>query len=292
MSTNAVCSDCISCILDKYLTKYPPNTPEDKKLEYMKAVLKTIAELDESITAPEAVALITKLQKDILATEDDFVDAKKYFNNLMLSVYPKLEKSVKNDENPLYRAVCYALTANYIDFGAMKEVDENKLLEMLEDSQSLNFSKEEFQNLKNDIMTSKRMVYLTDNCGEIVADKLLVSIIKTANPSLEISVIVRGAPVLNDATMADAVQVGLCDVTNVISNGTPVAGTCLGKITTEAQNLIDNADFIISKGQGNFETLCGCERNVYYLFLCKCELFARRFKVDKFTEMLLNDRRM
>jgi uncharacterized protein with ATP-grasp and redox domains len=92
--------------------------------------------------------------------------------------------------------------------------------------------------------------------------------------------------------MEDAHQVGLDQTTKVIGNGSNVAGTCLDLISDEAKNLIESADFVISKGQGNFETLQECGLNIYYLFLCKCIMFANKFQVPRFTGMLLNDRNM
>ena len=117
------------------------------------------------------------------------------------------------------------------------------------------------------------MVYLTDNCGEVVLDKMLVKLLKEMYPNLDITVIVRGEQILNDATMEDAVQIGMTDMVNVIGNGNNIAGTWLDAVSEQALKLIDQADVIIAKGQGNFETLYGCGKNIYYMFLCKCQLF-------------------
>ena len=109
-------------------------------------------------------------------------------------------------------------------------------------------------------------------------------------PELEIKVIVRGAPVLNDVTKEDVDQVGLSDLVTIIENGTAIAGTCMEEINEESRTAMEEADVILSKGQGNFETLIGCGLNVYYIFLCKCDMFAEKFQVEKFSGMLLNDR--
>lgn len=93
----------------------------------------------------------------------------------------------------------------------------------------------------------------------------------------------------NECTIVDAKQVGLVKVVDIIGNGSAVAGTVLDKISPEAKSIIDDADLIISKGQGNFETLHHSKK-IYYLFLCKCKLFAERFGVEMFTGMFVNDR--
>ncbi len=111
-------------------------------------------------------------------------------------------------------------------------------------------------------------------------------------PNLEVGVIVRGAPVLNDATYSDAKTVGLTEVASVIPNGTDVPGTPLDQVNETALMWIESADLCIAKGQGNFETLRGCGKNVYYLFLCKCELFVRKFRVGRFMPVLSNEMRI
>ena len=135
-------------------------------------------------------------------------------------------------------------------------------------------------------------MYLTDNCGEIVMDKLLIEEIQKLNQKAEVTVIVRGLPVLNDVTMEDAIQVGLTEMVNVIGNGSEIAGTYLEDISEEAKNVIDDADVILAKGQGNFETLRMCGKNIYYIFMCKCEMFAKRFQVPRYYGMLINDKNL
>ena len=163
---------------------------------------------------------------------------------------------------------------------------------MLKDASTIKFDSVEYNNLKSDLAKSKRLVFITDNCGEIALDKLFMSKIKKDYPKLDLQIIVRGSPVLNDATIDDALQIGLNKLAKVTTNGSNVAGTCIDKISDEAKTIIDSADVIIAKGQGNFETMRYCNYNVYYLFLCKCQLFADRHKVPRFTPMLLNDLRM
>ena len=119
-----------------------------------------------------------------------------------------------------------------------------------------------------------------------------LEILKEKYPNLDITVIVRGYPVVNDATMEDAEEIGLTDLVRVIGNGSNVGGTWIPGITSEARDLLYDADLIIAKGQGNFETLNDCGLNIYYLFLCKCDLFQRRFHAENLQGMFLNERRL
>ena len=148
----------------------------------------------------------------------------------------------------------------------------------------------QYEELTMELEKAKKLVYLTDNCGEIVMDKLLIKQIKNKYPDLDITVMVRGAEVINDATIEDAKQVGLNEIVKVIPNGSDIAGTWIEEISEEAKKELDEADIIISKGQGNFETLRKCGKNIYYIFLCKCDLFANIFQVPKLTGMLINEK--
>ena len=130
---------------------------------------------------------------------------------------------------------------------------------------------------------------MTDNCGEIVLDKLLLETIAGIAPHVEKTIIVRGEPVLNDATMEDALQVGIEKCGKVIPNGTNIAGTYIPWLSAEAKLAMDEADILISKGQGNFESLHGCGRNIYYLFLCKCQWFMERFGLPQYSGVFINE---
>lgn len=285
-------SQCIKCLLDKYLKNIPDTINEDIKLQYMQAVLSVVASADSNLSAPELTEQITLVQREVLGQETDYSGIKSHFNSLLLSLETEIETKINQSSDSFKTALLYALSGNFIDFGAMQSVDENKLMQTLDGAQNIKISEAETENLRNEIKASKKLVYLTDNCGEIVLDKLFIKTIKELNRELRVDVIVRGEAVLNDCTIEDAVEVNMYSVADVVPNGTAVAGTSLDRISLEAKGLIDNADVIIAKGQGNFETLRMCGKNIYYLFLCKCEMFANRFNVERFSGMLLNDKRM
>lgn len=123
-----------------------------------------------------------------------------------------------------------------------------------------------------------------------MADKLLIKILKEQYPNINITVIVRGMPVLNDATMEDARAVGLTEIATVIGNGNGVGGTQMNLLSEEAQRVCEAADLLIAKGQGNFETMHGCGKNIYYLFLCKCQWFSERFGMERLKGVFINER--
>lgn len=285
-------SECIKCLLNKYMNNLPCEMDEDTKIEYFQKILKIISETNPEVSAPEIVAEVTTLQKEMFGKAEDYTELKKYYNTLMDNLGKDLSCNIEKSSDGFRLAMCYSMLGNYIDFGAMDSVDENKLKEMLKTASDIKFDNVEFDNLKADLSKAKKLVFITDNCGEVALDKLFMSKIKKYYPHIDLQIIVRGAPVLNDATIEDALQIGLDKIANVTSNGSNVAGTCIDKISAEAKQIIDSADVIIAKGQGNFETMRYCQRNVYYMFLCKCQLFADRHQVPRFTPMLLNDLRM
>lgn len=285
-------AECVGCIARKYMEKYPEGITEEQKRIYMQRVLKVVSEASPEHSGPVMVYGINQVRKEMFDIADDYEKEKKYFNEKMLACESQLEQKLTEADDALKLAIQYALTGNYIDFGAMKEVDETYLMQTLEQAHVHEINQQEYEAFCMDLEQAKRMVYLTDNCGEIVLDKLLIKTIQKLYPQVEIMVIVRGDAVLNDATIEDAKQVGLPEMVRVIGNGNGIAGTWLEAVSEEARSYIDSADVLISKGQANFETLQGCEKNIYYLFLCKCDMFVRIFDVPKFTGMFINEKRM
>lgn len=284
--------ECVKCLVNKQIGRYPADTPPKIRTAYMQKLLRIIADAPVTMSAPEIMDDIYQIQKQMFGADKDYKDIKNHFNKMMLEIRPALQKKISGSPNPFKLAVQYAMTGNYIDFAAMNSVDEKKLKEMLDAAENHEIDTAELEALYTDITQAKKMVYLTDNCGEIVLDGLLIERIQRRNPKLDICVIVRGCPVVNDAVMEDARQAGLTSYVTVIGNGSSAAGTCLERISDEAREKIDASDVIIAKGQGNFETLQMCGKNIYYIFMCKCKLFAERFQAPMYQGILVNDRHL
>ena len=284
-------SECVNCLLNLHLNSYPKDAGEAQKLDFMQRVLLTIAETPKTVSAPVIVRKISEIRKEMFGITDLYTDIKRHFNGVMLSYEEPVRQKLLAAEDPLKLAIQYAMVGNYIDFGAMKDVDETYLTELFDSAAGREVNEERYQDLKRDLEQGGKLVYLTDNCGEIVMDKLLIQTLQRLYPELDITVIVRGSEILNDATMDDARQVGLTGIVRVMGNGNNVAGTYAPELSPEAAAEIASADVLLAKGQGNYETMMGCGLNVYYMFLCKCDMFANLFAVPRFTGMLLNDRK-
>ena len=289
----AISSFCIGCILrrqEEKIRELPFS--EEKKEQFMKELCGLIANAPEDATSPVIVADIRVLIQKYFDIADSYEDEKKHFNKLMMDSQDVLSQMIESADEPLKEALRLARIGNYIDFGAMNEVSDKKLAELFAETENDLVDEKEWTALKEDLQRAKTLTYLTDNCGEIVLDKLFIRKIKETYPQLDITVIVRGGNVLNDATLKDAQDVGLTKEVRVIDNGSSIAGNALGYISEEAEGLIRNADVVISKGQGNFESLNGCGLNIYYLFLCKCDWFVRKFRMKRLTGILINDRNL
>jgi len=256
----------------------------------MQRVLKVLAEAPDRYGAPVIVRTINEIQDEMFGMKQDYAEIKKHYNQVMLNHEEQVNGKLAVSDDPVKTGIQYAMIGNYIDFGARINVNEEQLTELLNDSDRFVIDEKQYGELTEDLSNAKKLVYLTDNCGEIVMDKLLIREIKKKYPDLKVTVLVRGEEVINDATMEDAIQVGMNEIAEVIPNGSDIAGTWLEEISEEAKAVIDKADVIISKGQGNFETLRKCGKNIYYIFLCKCDLFANTFQVPKLTGMLINEK--
>ena len=289
----AISSFCIGCILRRQEERIRELAfQEETKSAFMKELCALIADAPEDATTPVIVADIRVLIQKYFDITDSYETEKKHYNKLMLDSEDVLEQMIASADEPLKEALRLARIGNYIDFGALNEVNEKTLAELFAESENDTVDETEWAALKADLQKAKTLVYLTDNCGEIVADKLFIKEIQKVYPGLDVAVIVRGQDVLNDATMEDAKAVGLTEIVRVIGNGSAIAGNSLGYISAETEELIRTADVVISKGQGNFESLNGCGLNIYYLFLCKCDWFVRRFKMKRLAGILINDRNL
>jgi len=279
------------CLVKRQLRMLNKFEDEEKKALYMRDVLEILRNMEKGEAAPVAVRKMDALFAERFGEVHSFEAEKEKYNRLILEKEEEIMALVNKSEDRLLCALKFARVGNYIDFGALNTVEDEKLHEMINNAPSEEIDPEEYENFRREISSAKRMVYLPDNCGEVVFDKILIRVIKELYPELDLRIIVRGAPVLNDATVKDALFVGLDKYAPVIGNGNGVAGTYLPEVSKEARELIDTADLILAKGQGNFETLFGCGLNVYYAFLCKCEWFVRRFGMVRLEGVFTNERK-
>ena len=281
---------CINCMLGKAEQNYLNyDQSEDGLLHFMKEIYGEISESHELDTAPLLYSKINAILENKFDIGDPFYTQKRHYNQFLMLKEMEIVKRIQESEDQLMSALQFAMIGNLIDFGAMDTVDEGKLNKLIERAGDQNLDSHTVKDFRQELELGHKLVYLTDNAGEIVFDKILIQTIQQLYPEVNIQVIVRGGVALNDALMEDAVEVGLTKIVPVMGNGTKIPGTQLGVISQEAQDAIDSADFILSKGQGNFESLSETGRNIYFLFLCKCQLFIDRFQTKQFQGIFVKE---
>jgi len=287
-------ADCVACLISGAQKKAGFIKDESQKLEYMRRICRIMDETDPiHDSAPLVDARIIQLKREMFGVEDDYTQVKKSFNALVLGLYSQLQEKVQAADDPLYAAIQLSMAGNYIDFGVLKDVSAEEVLRLLDEAAERKVDAHEYALLKADLEKEGELVFLHDNCGEVVLDKLLIETIHALYPAKKLVSIVRGGPILNDATMEDAKEIGLTQIVEVIGNGLQdIAGTQLDMLPENVRSRIENAGLVIAKGQGNFESLIDCGLNVYFLFLSKCPSYTQWFGFERFSGILKNARRM
>lgn len=278
---------CIPCLVNRQHDKIAKEKDSTKKITYMKEVLNIIANSSNEETMPWISNMVERLYNDTFPElQMPYATIKKQYNQLVLHLESDIKNKIMKQPDPLKYAIQLAIVGNYIDYGACSHVDQDFFMTLLEKANQTPIHDDIYQKLIHDLENYTSLLYICDNCGEIVFDKILIEQLSRQYPHLKITAMVRGDEIINDATMIDAKEVGLVDVCNVIDNGLALAGTDLTHISKNALNAVKTADIILAKGQANFETLCDNQFPIYYLLLCKCDLFTERFNLEKYTGVL------
>ncbi len=283
-------SMCIRCLVDKQEAGIAKFKDEEKNTAYMKEIAKIIGESDDEASSAYLVYLFNQVYRRYFGEVKDYSEIKKEYNSYVLAMEDEMYQEIGEAKDPLAQSIVYARIGNYIDFGAMQHVEKAEFLELFQEKEKNLLDQSVYEDFLKDCQKGKNFLLLADNCGEIVLDKLFLRELKKRFPHLILSVMVRGEEVLNDVTIKDAEETGICTVAKVVSNGNGVGGTMVDMLSEEARQVLDQADVMLAKGQANFETLHGCGRNIYYSFLCKCDWFSGRFGVEKYTGMFLRER--
>lgn len=281
-------ANCIECLVRREsVNALAQNDPENAYL-YMRDVLQLLLDAPEGVAAPYMIPQFNDAFAKYWGTEDRYEDIKRKSNDFMLKKLPLMRSIIAQSDDPLKMALKFSQTGNYIDFGPLAgRVCDEELDAMLLKTPENPLDETAYRRFADQLATAKRFVCMGDNAGEIVADVALMEVLRAQLPNLELTYVVRGGPVLNDVTREDAKAVGIDKLCRVIDNGTRISGTQLAYISDELRRTLDEADVILSKGQANFETMCPCDYNVYFMFLCKCARFEKLFGVPRLTGMFL-----
>ncbi len=280
------CLDCIPCFIRQALEAARIAT-DDKAIheEIVRGALRQTAEMDLSRCPPELGQKLHRRLRQITGVADPYHEIKTRFNALALAMLPELQKMVVRSSDPWFTALRLAIAGNVIDLGVKGGIGEGEVRQALR-----NVLEEPFhgqvEELRRGIDEAQEILYLADNAGEIVLDRLLIDRIGKTR----VTVAVRGEPVLNDATREDAVMSGLAGTVELIDNGSDAPGTILSDCSEEFRRRFKAADLIIAKGQGNFETLSDEAANIYFLFKVKCSVVASHVGLPMGTHVAIHQR--
>ncbi len=258
--------DCIPCLLRQTLAAARLATADPAAQErFVHQALGVIAALEPPQSPPEVAQTIQRLLRRATGVSDPYREAKRRFTRIALDLLPGLATAVREASDPLAAAVRLAIAGNVIDLGARSDLGEAEVRATILGAlaEPLAGDLEEFRWA---VGGARRILYLTDNAGEIVLDRLLLEQL----PAGRVTVAVRGAPVLNDATREDAAASGVGALAEVIDNGSDAPGTLLADCSADFQRRFRAADVIVAKGQGNFESLSDTAPGVFFLFMVKC----------------------
>jgi len=265
--------ECIPCIINSLIKLVRSGVlPEEFAETGMRRLLVRLAEVDYHIPPPAFGREMHRMIRRLVNDPDPYRSIKKNSNKRMLEMQQAFEEMVLTAKDPFDMALRLAIAANVIDFGLEHRLD---LMETLNRAVHAQFAVDDSHSLRADVHAARTVLYIGDNCGEIVLDKLFLKTIRHPN----VYFVVRGSPIINDATMADAALVKMEEVAKVITTGDDAPGVVWETASDEFKRRWDQADVIIAKGQGNLEGLMEISQNIYFLLITKCDVIARHIGV-------------
>jgi len=266
--------DCIPCFMQQALRAGRIATSDEKKLKQILdktgAMVSTVSMHN---TPAETGMMVYRIVKEVTGVYDPYKEIKQKHILETKSIYPELEKIVANSEDKLLTAIRIAIAGNVIDLGV------NKSFDIVKDVQRIlkqDFAIFDYSAFKTQLKKSENILYIGDNVGESVFDKILIKELKKP-----VKYAVRSIPIINDVTMEDAIASGLDEVAELIDSGCESPGVILNQSTPEFLKNFNQSGLVISKGQGNYEGLSECNRQVFFLLKAKCPIISNHLGIEE-----------
>lgn len=282
-------SECLVCHLQRNVQLAQKLGDEETATAFAKELMKMYLQAPENVTSPHFALGTEALLSQFYGIEGDrYQKEKEISNQFVLDRLEDIRARVQKAGDPLLCALQFAILGNYIDFSALRDnVSFVELDKMLKSAQTISLDEAALVAFRKDLQNAEKLLYVTDNAGEIGFDRICAETIVSLYPQIAVTFCVRGGNAMNDATRADAEAVGI--PFPVIDNGNSIPGTDLTALSEAAEQAFREADVILSKGMGNVETMLGCGYNVYYAFLVKCSRFSQQFQKPLMTPMLIRE---
>ena len=233
---------------------------------------KMIQDIPLENTPPQTGRLIYQKISEITGVTDPYAEIKQQNIKQVLELYPSLQKQIRKSADPLRTAVRLAIAGNVIDLGVNRDFD---ILQAIDDILVQEFAIDDYKRFQDELAKAENILYLADNSAEAVFDKLLLEVIDKP-----VTFAVKEKPIINDATIVEAYQIGIDKMVKVISSGSDAPGTILDLCNEDFLEIFHKADLIISKGQGNFEGLSSVKAPIFFLLRAKCPVIAQELQVE------------
>ena len=285
----AMNTECILCHINKNIATARRLGDEATATAFARELMALHLQLPEGSNSarlgPATNALFTKYYG---LDPDRYRAEKEAANRFVLERLEQLRARVQSAEDPVLAGLQFSILGNYLDFSALQgQISFEKLEQMMDSALEMELDRGCYEAFCRDLEMGKKLLYITDNAGEIGFDRIFAEEIAKRYPHLEITFLVRGKIAQNDATREDAALMGISF--SIVDNGNDVAGTDFDYLSREAKAAIADSDVILAKGMGNVETMLGCGCNVYYAFLVKCVRFASYFQKEMMTPLFLRE---
>lgn len=274
------CLDCIPCFFKQALeASRIAGADARTQRRILNEVAGAIPEFRLEASPPEMARTVYRIVRDATGLEDPYLEIKEQSNRFALDVYDRLVRKTRQSTDRLFTAVELAIAGNIIDYGVKNSLNVDKELDRILADEKHHIQREgarffQYGAFVTALQNATDILYLADNAGEIVFDRVLLEVILDLHPKMKIRFAVKAKPAINDALADDAEMCGLSEVAEVISSGSDAPGTLLPLCSEPFRRLFEQADMVISKGQGNYETLSEVDRPVFFLLLAKCPVIA------------------
>jgi len=264
--------DCFPCFLRQALDAARFAT-DDKEVHkrVIQNVLRLATQTDMHNPPPVIGQHVHRLIRQVTGKEDPYHEQKRRSNELALRLYAEMKQDVEEAANPLEAAIRLAIAGNILDFGVNSQLEHAHAEKVIGAALNAEFDGTELPVLIDCVKQAGEILYLGDNAGEIVFDRFVIERL----PRAKVTFVVKGSPVINDATMEDAEAAGLTDLVNVVTNGSDGPGTILESCSSAFRQRFDRADLVLAKGQANYESLSDADKDIFFILKAKCPVIAR-----------------
>lgn len=269
--------ECFPCVFRQSLESAQMITNDDQKI---KDIMKYYAQImpdavDKKLKAPKLAAKMQTYIKEICNVEDPYLKLKEKNLKQAKKLLPVVEEEIEKAEDPLLASLLMSAMGNSIDAGVSLNVN---IKENIDRAIERSFAHSDYLKFREELKSAETLLIIADNTGEAVFDRLLLKELEPYN--LKITYAVRQIPILNDITAERAKELGINQYAEIIKSGTTAPGMIMEEAGEQFLEKYQNADLVISKGQGNLEGLLDIEEDIYFLLKAKCEIIAEVLSVE------------